>query len=134
MPSLPRRKPAPAYVAVESAVMAINGRDVVIRAGETRVRGNHPALKHAPALFAVDTTGAPLVEPKILPTEKPYVDPQFRILQPIPPERRVRARQNLFAGNAWLAHAGSIWDSEHWVVKRNRANFEPAPEPDPEAA
>jgi hypothetical protein len=54
---------------------------------------------------------------------------------PIPPERRVRARHNLFAGTALLALGGTIWDSEHWVVKRYKDAFEPAPpDPDPDVA
>jgi hypothetical protein len=129
----PKAPQIAAYVARETAVMTLDGRDAVITAGVTRIRPGHPLLKTVPELFEPSTDrAAPLVQPRLLPVFQAPID-RFgpRIAQPIPPERRVRARHNLFVNGAWLAFGGSIWDSEHWVVKRFKDAFEPAP---PEAA
>jgi hypothetical protein len=126
--------PIAAYVARETGVTTLGGRDVVFTAGVTRLRPGHALLKAVPSMFEPSTDRAgPIVEPRTLPA---YVEPldRFgpRVLGPIPPERRVRAKRQLVVAGTFI-QAWSIWDSRHPIVEHNPADFEPAP-PDPEAA
>ena len=51
------------------------------------------------------------------------LDPDIRILQEIPPERRVRATENLFAGNTVVCFAGELRDAESAFVKQHKRYF-----------
>lgn len=126
------RKPKAAYVAIQSAVTELAGDEVVLAEGQTRVPAGHPLLRVVPHLFALDTSGGPLREPKVLPplAQSPYGGAGFRVAEPIPPERRVRARTLVLLDRAVFAFAGDIRDANDPIVKRNPSLFEPAPPPE----
>jgi len=126
------QKPAAVLIPIQSFIGELpNGDDFRAVLNVTRVRADHPAVKAWPHLFASDGTpsnelGAMRValEPEYRPPRDPF-GPQTP--GPIPPERRVRATRNVFAGTAIAAWKGEIFDSNHPFVKKARDAFEPAP-------
>ena len=128
MPSLTRAKPdADAIYICLDGFISKHGS----YAEGNRVRGDDPGVRAHPEHFVRDGVsddeyGAARARLRISQAVKdPKPDPRYRILQPIPPERRVRATQTLFVTGGIGVTAGELMDSESDFVKKNRKYFVP---------
>jgi hypothetical protein len=110
MPPKTPMEPAAVYVACKTGAAEVDGNDVLIEAGRTRIPAGHPVRQAIPSYFEPDATGGPLVEPATRPRYVQPVDP-IRLLEPIPSERRVRATRYVVVNGVQLAAVGQLFDS-----------------------
>jgi hypothetical protein len=127
-----KRSSIAAYVATEGGVAKVDGQDVVFRAGETRVRPNHPILKVVPSLFeGVTDRDAPFVEPRPAPVAEPVNMDGQPILRRTSPEGLVVAKTDIprtFARGGVYApmQAGTLAPASSPVVQARPKSFRKA--------
>jgi hypothetical protein len=133
LPAKPRFKDDDVVVAWQAFAIDVDGFPFTFKTG-ARLRGNHPAVRAAPWAWVADGTPAsewPSVFEQSI--EFPQPEPHIRILESIPPERAVRARQSFtfdvhgVAGST--VRQGQLLDMDDPIVQSNPELFERPPRP-----